>query len=176
MFDALKKSMIDAIEEGQLKLGYRDETIRLYYPLESLCALTGKKLDAAQMMRELEAFFTEDEAELGKIEISRRGYRFCLAVGPKGAAWVHAHTNPNGFLAAFIAAIGRHGCTMDELLAVFNRYGDRVHVEELHNGEFDWLISFEDGQPDAYRYCIADEGCHLTYHRFTKEDYEAFGF
>ena len=71
MFDALKKSMIDAIEEGQLKLGYRDETIRLYYPLESLCALTGKKLDAAQMMRELEAFFTEDEAELGKIEISR---------------------------------------------------------------------------------------------------------
>ena len=117
MFDALKKSMIDAIEEGQLKLGYRDETIRLYYPLESLCALTGKKLDAAQMMRELEAFFTEDEAELGKIEISRRGDRFCLAVGPKGAAWVHAHTNPNGFLAAFIAAIGRHGCTMDELLA-----------------------------------------------------------
>ena len=90
MFDALKKSMIDAIEEGQLKLGYRDETIRLYYPLESLCALTGKKLDAAQMMRELEAFFTEDEAELGKIEISRRGDRFCLAVGPKGAAWVHA--------------------------------------------------------------------------------------
>lgn len=157
MFDALKKSMIDAIEEGQLKLGYRDETIRLYYPLESLCALTGKKLDAAQMMRELEAFFTKDEAELGKIEISRRGDRFCLAVGPKGAAWVHAHTNPNGFLAAFIAAIGRHGCTMDELLAVFNRYGDRVHVEELHNGEFDWLISFEDGQPDAYRYCIADE-------------------
>lgn len=76
MFDALKKSMIDAIEEGQLKLGYRDETIRLYYPLESLCALTGKKLDAAQMMRELEAFFTEDEAELGKIEISRRGDRF----------------------------------------------------------------------------------------------------
>lgn len=72
MFDALKKSMIDAIEEGQLKLGYRDETIRLYYPLESLCALTGKKLDAAQMMRELEAFFTKDEAELGKIEISRR--------------------------------------------------------------------------------------------------------
>ena len=46
----------------------------------------------------------------------------------------------------------------------------------MHNGEFDWLISFEDGQPDAYRYCIADEGCHLTYHRFTKEDYEAFGF
>ena len=64
MFDALKKSMIDAIEEGQLKLGYRDETIRLYYPLESLCALTGKKLVASLMMRELDEFFNDDEAEL----------------------------------------------------------------------------------------------------------------
>lgn len=97
MFDALKKSMIDAIEEGQLKLGYRDETIRLYYPLESLCALTGKKLDAAQMMRELEAFFTEDEAEALENETAAGGDRFCMAVGPKGAAWVHAHTNQTAF-------------------------------------------------------------------------------
>ena len=84
--------------------------------------------------------------------------------------------NNYAFSALGLAVERANSCTMDELLAVFNRYGDRVHVEELHNGEFDWLISFEDGQPDAYRYCIADEGCHLTYHRFTKEDYEAFGF
>ena len=114
--------------------------------------------------------------ELGEIEVSRKGERFCLAVGPKGAAWVHEHTDPSGFLADFIAAIGRHGCTMDELLAIFRRHGGHVHVEALHNGEFDWLVYFEDGRPDAYCYCIADEGCHLTYHRFTKEDYEAFGF
>lgn len=89
---------------------------------------------------------------------------------------MHEHTDPSGFLADFIAAIGRHGCTMDELLAIFHRHGEHVHVEALHNGEFDWLVYFEDGKPDAYCYCIADEGCHLTYHRFTKEDYEAFGF
>ena len=29
MFDALGQSVVDAIEEGQLKLGYREETIRL---------------------------------------------------------------------------------------------------------------------------------------------------
>ena len=120
--------------------------------------------------------YTVDGGELGEIEVSRKGERFCLAVGPKGAAWVHEHTDPSGFLADFIAAIGRHGCTMDELLAIFRRHGGHVHVETLHNGEFDWLVYFEDGKPDAYCYCIADEGCHLTYHRFTKEDYEAFGF
>ena len=66
------------------------------------------------------------------------------------------------------------GCTMEELLAQFHKHSDHVRVEELHNGEFDWLIEFEDGEPDEYRYCIADEGGHLTYHRFTREDYEAF--
>ncbi len=176
MSDALKKSIVDAIEEGQLKLGYREETIRLYYPLSSLCTLMHQSMDAAQMTRALTTFSEQVKGELGKIEVSRKGERFCLAVGPKGAAWVHEHTDPSGFLADFIAAIGRHGCTMDELLAIFRRHGEHVHVEALHNGEFDWLVYFEDGKPDAYCYCIADEGCHLTYHRFTKEDYEAFGF
>lgn len=176
MFDALGQSVVDAIEEGQLKLGYREETIRLYYPLSSLCTLLHREMDAEQMTRALAEFAGQARGELGEIEVSRRGDRFCLAVGPQGAAWVHAHTDKNGFLADFIAAIGRHGCTMDELLAVFRRHGGHVRVEALHNGEFDWLVYFEDGKPDAYCYCIADEGCHLTYHRFTRADYEAFGF
>ena len=25
-------------------------------------------------------------------------------------------------------------------------------------------------------YCFKDEGCHIIYHRFLKEDYEDFGF
>ena len=51
MSDALKKSIVDAIEEGQLKLGYREETIRLYYPLSSLCTLMHRPMDAAEMTR-----------------------------------------------------------------------------------------------------------------------------
>ena len=112
MSDALKKSIVDAIEEGQLKLGYREETIRLYYPLSSLCTLMHQSMDAAQMTRALTTFSEQVKGELGEIEVSRKGERFCLAVGPKGAAWVHEHTDPSGFLADFIAAIGRHGCTM----------------------------------------------------------------
>ena len=89
MSDALKKSIVDAIEEGQLKLGYREETIRLYYPLSSLCTLMHQSMDAAQMTRALTTFSEQVKGELGEIEVSRKGERFCLAVGPKGAAWVH---------------------------------------------------------------------------------------
>ena len=65
---------------------------------------------------------------------------------------------------------------MDDVIALFEAYSPCVRVDELRNGEFDFLIRFEDGKPDAFYYCITDEGCHLTYHRFTKEDYEMFGF
>ena len=54
---------------------------------------------------------------------------------------------------------------------------DCVHAERMpQNEEFDWLVYFEDGKPDAFFYCLKDDMGHVTYHRFTREDYEAFGF
>ena len=85
MFDKLRKSIVDAVQEGQLKLGYRSETIRLYYPLASLCLLTEKEMSAEDMTAALEKFAGENERELGRIEVSRKGERFCLAVPPQGA-------------------------------------------------------------------------------------------
>ena len=173
---ALRQNIIDVIEEGQLKLGYREETIRLYYPLDSLNLFLDTALDAQGMTDTLCAFARENAADFGLIEISRKGRRFCVAVPPKGAAFVHEQTDENGFLAQFIALIARHETTIGDVIALFGRYSDCAAVSELHNGEFDYLIRFEDGKPDAFYYCITDEGCHLTYHRFTKADYEAFGF
>ena len=51
-----------------------------------------------------------------------------------------------------------------------------VFVEEIHNGEFDYLIRFSEENEDPYYYCFHDEGCHIIYHRFLPEDYEDFGF
>ena len=169
-------NIVDVIEEGQLKLGYRPETIRLYYPLDSLNLFLGTALDAAGMMEALCAFAAKHADKLGAVAVSRKGKRFCLAVPPEGAAYVNARTDKDGFLAKFIAMIARHGTKIEEVIALFEAHSSCVRVDELHNGEFDYLLAFEDGKPDAFYYCITDEGCHLTYHRFTKADYEAFGF
>ena len=40
-FEKLEQNIIDMIKEEQAKLGYRKESIRLYYPLSSLVHLTG---------------------------------------------------------------------------------------------------------------------------------------
>ena len=174
--DRLLQSIVDALEEGQLKLGYRREAVRLYYPLSSLNALLGASYGGEEMERALARFAAAHRDALGELGVSRKGDRFCIAVPPEGAAYVHAHTDENGFLAELIRTVSRHGATLDDVLAVFRRQSDRVLVTPMRNGEFDYLVRFEDGVPNAYYYCIALEPEHVSYHRFTREDYESFGF
>ncbi len=192
-FDRLKNHIIDMIKEEQIKLGYRSETIRLYYPLESLVKLLrgdeqipgGREAgagvagvspdnpDAGAMQRVLETEFCgRVSGELGDVRVSHSGTRFCFLIPPEGAAFVHDNTAENEFLVDFIRVIGTHGCTIDQVLEQFRKHSSHVRVERRTGGDFDYLIWFADGVPDSYRYCITDEGHHLIYHRFTAEDYE----
>lgn len=173
---SLKESLRDAVEEAQLKLGYRREAMRLYYPLSSLCALTGIKTDAAGMEAVLRRFAEEEQNLFGEIAVSRQGDRFCLTVPPEGAQRIHEQADAQGFLAQLLAAVSRPGAHLADALAVFSRFSDGVVVRAMRGEEFDTLVYFARGEPNAYRYCFKQEPCHLIYHRFTPEDYESFGF
>ena len=72
--------------------------------------------------------------------------------------------------------VAKHGCTMEDIEVLFRSHSDKIVAEPMDNGEFDILIRFEDKPDDPYYYCFKDEGCHIIYHRFLKEDYEDFGF
>ncbi len=169
----LENNIIEMMKEEQLKLGYASETVRLYYPLSSLNRALGCEQDIAQMRETLRDFSEAVTDRLGKISVSNQGERFCFTIPPAGADYVHAHMGDTSFLAGFIQTIGKHGCTMEEIRNLFYQYSEHVHVERAAHGEFDWLLYFEDGCPDNFRYCITNEGCHLIYHRYTPEDYEA---
>lgn len=175
-FRKLEKNICDVIREDQIKLGYRSETMRLYYPLESLNRLVGMELDIPEMYGELEDFCEEVEPRFGRVVISNSRERFCLTFPPQTAEYVHDKLPRDQFLEDFIAVIAEHGCTPEDVLAVFSRYSKQVHLEKLSGEEFDYLVYFADGRPNDYRYCLTAEGCHMTYHRFTPEDYEEMGF
>ena len=176
LFSKLEKNIIDVIKEEQVKLGYRSETIRLYYPILSLNRLLSANYEVEQMREVLETFCDSVENRLGKIEISNEGERFCFIIPPQGAEYVHEHIKEKEFICDFIGTISRHGVTIDEVLQQFYKYSDKVHFEKVSHGEFDYLVYFENGKPDDFRYCITDEGCHFIYHRFTDADYEDFHF
>lgn len=175
-FSRLEQNLIDVIKEEQVKLGYRSETIRLYYPLQSLNRFLGSSYAIAEMGPVLEQFCESRRERFGRIEVSHEGERFCFKIPPQGVDYVHDQLGDKEFIVDFVRTVSRHGCTIDEALQQFYKYSDHVHVERTRHGEFDYLIYFADGQPDSYRYCLTDEDGHIIYHRFTIEDYNDFDF
>lgn len=173
-FEKLEQNMIDIITEQQLKLGYRREKVRIYYPLLSLNRLLGTAYDTVQMDTALSDFCDSVKDKYGGIEVSETDGRFCLLIPPEGNEYIHGKTADYAFLAELIDIVRHHGCTLDEILSLFHKYSDSVHIEKTEHGEFDYLIYFKDGSPDSFRYCLSVEGEHIIYHRFTPEDYQDF--
>ena len=175
-YSKLEKNMIEVLKEEQAKLGYRSEKMRLYYPLQSLNRFLGTNFSPEEMQAELRGFSLWAKERLGDIEVSRNKESFCFLLPPQASDFVHGHMGDAEFICDLVRTVSRHGATLEEVLGQFYRHSDHVHVEKAAHGEFDYLVYFEDGKPDAFRYCITEEGGHITYHRFTEEDYLDFAF
>lgn len=175
-FEKLEQNMIDMIKEEQAKLGYRKESVRLYYPLSSLVHLTGETLTEKEMLELLSGFGNETKDRLGNVSVTARKDRFCFLIPEEGGVYVREHTKPNEFIRDLVELVGTHGCTMEEIKALFEKQPWPVTVKPVNNGEFDILIRFGEESGDPYYYCFKDEGCHIIYHRFLPEDYADFGF
>ena len=154
-FKKLENNLLDMIQEQQVKIGYMSGVTRFYYPLQSLNRLLGTELTEEEMQHALEEFSDHACDRLGKVKASSKNERFCITLPPQASDY---------------------GCTLDEVMNVFHSYSKHVHMEKTTGTGFDYLVYFEDGIPDDYRYCLSLEGEHMIYHKFTPEDYEDFGF
>ena len=65
----MKDNLIDIIKEEQAKLGYRKESIRLYYPLGSLKHLLKADADIEKMREVLDDFCDEVKEQLQNVKI-----------------------------------------------------------------------------------------------------------
>ena len=175
-FTNFEQMLIDLIKEEQVKLGYRSEAIRFYFPLDSLNHSFNTQFSAGEMTAALTETLAAYEGGLGPIQVSCRKDRFEFRLTNTATDYVHANTPSTGFIYDFIEVIARHGISMDEVLQVFRRFSDKVHVERVDYDDFDYIVYFEDGVPDSYIYCMSEEGHHIIYHRFTKTDFEAYHF
>lgn len=170
-FDILEKNIMDVIQEEQAKLGFRREKIRLYYPLSTLNHLLGTTDTAEQMEVTLTGQPESMIQKLGKLNVTRRGERFCLCIPEKGSIYVHEHFAETGFIYELIRLIGQHDCKMENIRQLFLQYSETIYVEEVQGEDFDVMIHFPQGSGDPYCYCFRDEGGHVIYHRFLPEDY-----
>lgn len=175
-YEKLEKNIADVLKEQQAKLGYIREKVRLYYPLSSLNHFFGTEENTEGMMRILEGFRNFVRDRLGDVKISENDGRFCFLIPEEGADHVHGLAGEGDFIAELIELVREHGCTIVQIRELFETHSDKVYFEKKDNGEFDYLIRFEENPEDEYMYCFKDEGGHMTYHRFLPQDYEEFGF
>ncbi len=177
-YERLQRSLIDIVKEQQAKLGYRKEIVRLYYPLTTLNHFFESDMKECEMLDMLaqEKLPKSLIDTIGKIQATAQNERFCIEIPPEGSEYVHENTADNEFIKELIDLVGKHGCTMDEIICLFRKYSDDIEIKAMDNGEFDLYIRFLNDPKDSYYYCFHDEGCHIIYHRFMPEDYADFGF
>ena len=164
-YEELEKNICYVIKEQHIKLGFSENSRWLYYPLSALNHLLGTEYDISGMENALEGFFEYAKERFGPGSVTHKGERFCLHMDPEASRYVRDNVPEEPFLAELIETLEKHGTTLDEVVEVFRKYSDKVHAEPADNEEFDMLVYFEDGEPDPFVYCLADEMGHITYHR-----------
>ena len=175
-FEKLEKNITDNIKEAQIKIGFDNRPISLNYTESSLKNL----LRTDDVRNALEKFPETVRDTFGDVTFHEIKGGYCLTVSAVGTSYIN---NLSGyeFLTEFINTVRNHGISAEDVFSIFEKYSDNVIIEKKYNDEFDYLIYFADGIPDEYMYCLAveeeiDGHLHITYHRFTREDYEELGF
>lgn len=171
----LEAHIIDSVQEAHAKLGFDCAPMTQNYTLSTLNGILGTKMTNSEMNSCLEGFCEELSQKIGLVNLSSKGDVFCITLSPEARKYVRDNTKISDFLAEFISAVGARQ-PVDSILGIFRKYSDRAHIEQVENDEFDYLAYFEDGIPDEYYYCLTVEGPMVSYHRFRREDYMAFGF
>ncbi len=193
----LKKHIIDTIKEWQLKIGYLEGNMKLYYPGESLAMMLG--VCREELLNALSEFCEEVEPVLGRIRISGSYERFCLDIPQRGCAYVAEKVEEPRFLKLFLSKVTTYGNTMEQIRGCFADYAtengttyveedmeekdiEEKDIEEKHgiDGEEEGAkhahtghaFYFMDENVEEYVYWVEENGFGLTYHRFTHAEYE----
>ncbi len=165
--------IIDQIKEAQLKLGYVQETVRLYFPVSSLNALLGTSCaDAYEMSALLAADDSLADTCIGKLQAAPCGDRIEISIPPSGGNYVYNKVRTPPFLQDMIRLFQEHHqLSLEEIKAVFAGYSQDYVCQKMPEGsDFDYVMYFTDPQIDEYYYCIKWEMGHTVYHRFIQED------
>lgn len=170
----LEKNICDTVHEGQVKLGYVKECVRIYYFVASLENLLGVKVkDEWEMAQVLQEFHKEQDPRLGELVISHEGKRFCFAIPEQGVTYIYESYKENVFLKHLMECLSVPNCQIEDIIKVFKEQSDSVICEKTEGAEFDYVLYFEDKAIDEFRYCFSIGQMGAYYHRFTEADYQS---
>lgn len=172
-YKLLEKNVIDTIHEWQVKLGYTEEMIRIYYNRDSLEHLVKFPMPSVEDGKEFLIAWRETvKNHLGKVHLSNKEERFCIGIPAEGTKYVYEIKKESTFLTDLMKVLKEPSCTIEQILEVFKKQSPNVICENVKGEEFDYLIYFEDSTFDPFRYCFSLGQMGAYYHRFSEYDYQ----
>jgi hypothetical protein len=158
----LKDKVVEMIQESQLKLGFADGSVSVFLPSDSISG------DDGSLKSILDEFVSLSEEDLGDVTYYVENGRVAITVPASGSEFVKSMP-VNPISRFIIEALGNHA-TVTELKEGLAKISPSFEWKEVEGDGFRYVLSFPDGTDDRI-YCINEEMGHLTYHRFSKEDY-----
>lgn len=165
----LEDTVISTVQETQVKLGPVDGTVSLYLPLDSICSHRTPSCPDG-LLRD---FVNSARSRLGDVEYSIKDDRVRITVPKEGCKYV-SKLPVSPVLRVMVDSI-LEGKDSKELKAGLMRISPGCVWIDTNEKEFDHVVYFKD-EIDPYIYCIKEEIGHITYHRFSRNDYIRLGF
>ncbi|MCD7826226.1 MAG: DUF3877 family protein [Clostridiaceae bacterium] len=172
---ALERHILDTVKEWQIKIGYQRESMRLYYPNSSIAELLElpKNTSQKELSAALQQFRDTVSPRLGEIAVSFDGGRCCLEISEKGCEYIHQHVEASAFFLQFIDTIMKKPCTLERIQECFAGFDKNYHYEQMVCHGLGHVFYFDDQRIDPYVYCVEMDESFATYHRFTRQEYNA---
>ncbi|MGN0166288.1 MAG: DUF3877 family protein [Lachnospiraceae bacterium] len=171
--EKLINNIIDQVQEMQLKLGFANESVSLYYPYDSIRFLLETDLDNSALADTLIDIISQQT--LGEMQLKATKSRVVVTLSPATVENIYLNYPPSDFLKDIIALFSdHHGLTMDNVAKIFEKYSpDYVSLKMPEDSDFDYVFYFKNPEIDSFYYCVKDEIGHIIYHRFIESDYKA---
>lgn len=175
--DLLERHITDTIKEWQMKIGYQEESMGLYYPDVSLKGLLelGEDVPGDELDEALSVFAEEVRTRFGAVKISGDGGRYCIEIPPEGCRYVAEKIPDSDFLRKLLDVLDKKENDMAPVSRLFHEYaaqhGGSVLEEDREAEGLGRVFVFDKEETDPYVYCMEQDDFGITYHRFSRPDY-----
>ncbi len=151
---------VTTVQEMFLKIGDTMGSISLYYPMNDGYETIYREFKEAS--KEYPDIILEQLPQRIRVVISEQDCRRISELPVKET------------IRDLVALVNEHS-SMDRFKdTILKKYPDAM-ITKSEYMEFDWLLIFPEDQ-DEDIYCLTEEFGQVTYHRYSKEEYQSFGF
>jgi len=157
----LYERVVSTVQETSLKIGEVQGSVSLFYPYSG---------DLEELKK---GFMETADPQLRDVVIETLPGRIRVVVSEKECAYISGL--PVKQTMADIIRFTKERIPLDAFMEKVKGAYPLATFTEMDHLEFDMLMTFPE-ELDADFYCLSEEMSQVSFHRFSKDDYQAFGF